>query len=250
MSGKKKKPAKKNKQPVKKPFPRKAVYRRVIAAVLIAGLVVFLVFRTNEDNEKHLLRSTYWALSARKTASGDEVDIREVYNVKASTYQGNLTFDGENGFELWLRPGDISEEVEACGKGNGEHVYCSNHQAGNRDAKYNRAVRQVLEYTYNTKQEKNNGKDYVDKVISVAVALSCLPSSSSAWESALIFGFSKYFSTRSFYLKGRSHILIHFSNCFRHYFAAVLVNIRFHFVFINLRSSLSPFISATSASIW
>jgi hypothetical protein len=35
--------------------------------------------------------------------------VREVYNVRYSQYQGKLTFDGENGFELWLRPGDPSD---------------------------------------------------------------------------------------------------------------------------------------------
>ncbi|MBQ1453164.1 MAG: hypothetical protein IIZ23_04265 [Ruminococcus sp.] len=106
MSAKKKKPAKKNKQPAKKPFPVKPFIGACIAAVLIAGLVVFLVFKTNEDNKKHLLRSTYWSSISAKNASGDEVDIREVYNVKASTFQGRLEFDKENGFELWLNQGD------------------------------------------------------------------------------------------------------------------------------------------------
>ena len=96
MANKKKKPASKSQLDSKK-------------KAIVAALVVFIVIRTNEDNAKHVLRNTTWVSETAKTASGDEVDIREVYNVKYSNYQGNLTFDGENGFELWLRPGDISD---------------------------------------------------------------------------------------------------------------------------------------------
>ena len=109
MANKKKKPASKSQLDSKKKFPIKPVIAAVIAAAIVAALVVFIVIRTNEDNAKHVLRNTTWVSQTAKTASGDEVDIREVYNVKYSNYQGNLTFDGENGFELWLRPGDISD---------------------------------------------------------------------------------------------------------------------------------------------
>ena len=109
MANKKKKPAQKSKPNSKKKFPIKPVIAAVIAAALVAALVVLIVIRTSEDNAKHVLQNTAWVSQTAKTASGDEVDIREVYNVKYSNYQGNLTFDGENGFELWLRPGDISD---------------------------------------------------------------------------------------------------------------------------------------------
>lgn len=107
MAKKKKKPAAKNsKKQAKKPFPVKPLIGACIAGILIAALVVFLVFKTNEENKKHELRSTYWSSISAKNASGDEVDIREVYNVKASTFQGRLEFDKEDGFELWLNQGD------------------------------------------------------------------------------------------------------------------------------------------------
>ena len=107
MAKKKKKPAAKNsKKQAKKPFPVKPIIGACIAGVLIAGLVVLIVFITNEDNKKHALRSTYWVSQSATTASGDEVDIREVYNVKASTFQGRMEFDKEDGFELWLNQGD------------------------------------------------------------------------------------------------------------------------------------------------
>lgn len=109
MANKKKKPAQKSQPNSKKKFPIKPVIAAVIAAALVAALVVLIVIRTSEDNAKHVLQNTAWVSQTAKTASGDEVDIREVYNVKYSNYQGNLTFDGENGFELWLRPGDISD---------------------------------------------------------------------------------------------------------------------------------------------
>ena len=109
MANKKKKPAQKSQPNSKKKFPIKPVIAAVIAAALVAALVVLIVIRTSEDNANHVLQNTAWVSQTAKTASGDEVDIREVYNVKYSNYQGNLTFDGENGFELWLRPGDISD---------------------------------------------------------------------------------------------------------------------------------------------
>ena len=109
MAKKKKKSAPVNKRQTKKPFPIKPVIAAAVAAVLIAAVVVFIVIRTNEDNLKNVLRSTTWFSQSAKNASGDEVDIREVYNVKYSNYQGSLTFEGEKGFELCLHPSDISD---------------------------------------------------------------------------------------------------------------------------------------------
>ena len=108
MANNKKKPASKSQFKKAKKFPVKPVIAAVIAAALIAALVLLIVLRTNEDNAKHVLRSTVWVSQTAKTASGDEVDIREVYNVKYSNYQGRLTFDDSGRFELWLSPGDAA----------------------------------------------------------------------------------------------------------------------------------------------
>ena len=109
MAKKRKKAGNKSAAPKKKPFPVKALIAGIIAAVLVAALVVFLVIQKNQDNARHELRSSYWVSQSAKNASGDEVDIREVYNVKYSNYQGRLEFDKDNGFELWLSPGDAAD---------------------------------------------------------------------------------------------------------------------------------------------
>ena len=107
MAKSKKKPAssKKTKQENKK-FNVKKLLPIIIAVVLLAALVTFIVIVAVRDSAAHALRDTYWISQSAKNASGDEVDVREVYNVKYSNYQGRLTFDNDNGFELWLTPGD------------------------------------------------------------------------------------------------------------------------------------------------
>lgn len=79
------------------------------AAVLAIAAVALFVIQAHRDSAEHALRGTQWVSQSAKTASGDEVDIRQVYNVKYSQYQGKLTFDDQNHFELWLHPGDASD---------------------------------------------------------------------------------------------------------------------------------------------
>lgn len=104
---KKKKPvsSKKNIQ-AKKKTNKKTIISIAVAVVLLAAIVALIVVLAVRDSAAHVLRDTNWISQSAKNASGDEVDVREVYNVKYSNYQGRLTFDGENGFELWLSPGD------------------------------------------------------------------------------------------------------------------------------------------------
>ncbi len=112
-SKKKKKPAAKKTGQTKKKFPLRNFIIIIAAVVLAAAVVIFIVVINQKESKAHELRNTYWVSETAKTASGDEVDIREVYNVRYSTYQGRLNFDGENGFELWMQPGD---------KGDGTHT--------------------------------------------------------------------------------------------------------------------------------
>ncbi len=109
MAQKRKKSAPKQSGQTKKKFPVKKLIAAVIAAVLVAALVVFLVIKTNEDNARHALRNTTWLSQSASNASGDEVDIREVYNVRYSNYQGRLVFNSDDTFELWLAPGDLED---------------------------------------------------------------------------------------------------------------------------------------------
>lgn len=109
MAKKQKKSAPKKSRQAKKKFPVKKLIAGIIVGILIYALVSFLVMKTAEDNARHALRNTYWISQSAKNASGDEVDVHEVYNVKYTTYQGRLNFDGDNKFELWLAPGDMSD---------------------------------------------------------------------------------------------------------------------------------------------
>ena len=105
--------AKNTKQPAAKQTKQKPRVLKIIigtaVALLCAAAVVLLVINAHSESAKHVLRNTEWKSVSALNASGDEVDVREVYNVRYSQYQGKLTFDGENGFELWLRPGDPSD---------------------------------------------------------------------------------------------------------------------------------------------
>ena len=40
-----------------------------------------------------------------KNASGDEVEMSEVYNTNYSAYQGSMSFSDDGTFTLWLSPG-------------------------------------------------------------------------------------------------------------------------------------------------
>ena len=55
------------------------------------------------------IKDTVWVPSSADNASGDEVDIREVYNSYYSNYQGTLSFESNGTFELWLSPGNPTD---------------------------------------------------------------------------------------------------------------------------------------------
>ena len=105
--------AKNTKHPAPMPAKKKPRLRKIIigitVALVCAAAVALLVINAHRESAKQVLRNTEWKSVSALNASGDEVDVREVYNVRYSQYQGKLTFDGENGFELWLRPGDPSD---------------------------------------------------------------------------------------------------------------------------------------------
>ena len=113
MANKQKKPASKARKQAQKKFPVKKVIGGAVAAVLVAAAVVFIVLTSRQEAAKHVLRNTAWSATTAKNASGDEVDVRQVYNVKYTQYQGRLTFDDTNRFELWLQPGDATDGTHA-----------------------------------------------------------------------------------------------------------------------------------------
>lgn len=92
-----------------KKFPLAKAITAVVIVTAVAALTVFLVMKTHADNARFALKNTHWISKSALNASGDEVDVREVYNVRYSNYQGRLDFDGDNHFELWLAPGDVDD---------------------------------------------------------------------------------------------------------------------------------------------
>ena len=51
------------------------------------------------------LTSSAWIPEGAKNASGDEVEMSEVYNTNYSAYQGSMSFSDDGTFTLWLSPG-------------------------------------------------------------------------------------------------------------------------------------------------
>ena len=109
MAKKKKKHGPASQDKKKNKFTFRKLLAVAITAAIVSIAVVFIVITARRENAKFVLRNTYWVSQSAKDASGDEVDIHEVYNVRYSQYQGSLTFDGDNRFQLWLSPGDATD---------------------------------------------------------------------------------------------------------------------------------------------
>ncbi|MCD8026123.1 MAG: hypothetical protein LUF33_04115 [Clostridiales bacterium] len=103
-SNKRKKPS--VKQPKKK-SKKKIIIISVIAAVLIIGAVIFCIFyNSNQPIDRSQLCDSVWTPNSATDASGDEVELSEVYNVDYTAYTGSLSFKEDGTFSLWLSPGD------------------------------------------------------------------------------------------------------------------------------------------------
>ena len=77
----------------------------VIVAAVIACAVTAVILINQHNKAANQLYDTRWVPVSAKNASEDEVELSEVYDVKYSNYQGNLTFDKEGTFQLWMSPG-------------------------------------------------------------------------------------------------------------------------------------------------
>ncbi len=93
----------------KKLNPKKIII--IIAVVAVLGLITgFLVGRQAIENKKlSALYDYVWVPSTANNASGDEVELAEIYDTNYTSYQGSLTFEKDGKFSLWLRPGDPSD---------------------------------------------------------------------------------------------------------------------------------------------
>ena len=114
MAKGKKKPAKKqaNKQCTKKTgkkFSAKKLITAICVIAVIAAAGILIGLKACSDSAKAALGNTTWYSASATDASGDQVDMGEVYQVKYSNYQGGLTFTDDNRFQFWLSPGDASD---------------------------------------------------------------------------------------------------------------------------------------------
>lgn len=83
--------------------------KSVMAIAFLAVVLCLTLTMFSACGEAVKLSDTTWIPSTANNASGDEVDIREVYRTHYSNYQGSLTFSTNGTFELWLSPGDPSD---------------------------------------------------------------------------------------------------------------------------------------------
>lgn len=60
-------------------------------------------------NNKSDISNTEWVSSSAVNASGDEVEMAEVYNTNYTTYKGSLSFKDDGTFSLWLTPGTAED---------------------------------------------------------------------------------------------------------------------------------------------
>lgn len=107
---KKKKPAVKNREPKKKSYKKTVITLTAVGLVIVLGAcaIVFAVIRYNSSVAAQLA-DTQWIPSGATNASGDEVEMAEVYNSKYTSYQGSLAFTNDGKFTLWLSPGQADD---------------------------------------------------------------------------------------------------------------------------------------------
>ncbi len=87
---------------------------KIITAVVIFAVVVVFAFIfikgcvETSKNTKGLV-DCQWTPSYAHNASGDEVEMSEIYNTYYTNYKGSLTFNSDGTFSLWLSPGEASD---------------------------------------------------------------------------------------------------------------------------------------------
>lgn len=94
------KPQKKSKKPL-------FVALSAIAVLVIAAVIAVCIFINSSAKDK--LADTSWIPSSAKSASGDEVEMIDVYETNYTAYQGSLSFNDDGTFNFWLTPGDPND---------------------------------------------------------------------------------------------------------------------------------------------
>lgn len=107
---KSKKSTAKSKQPQKKQIKKlPIIIGIIIVAIITAATALSIVSCTSQRNRNNELCSYQWIPSTAKNASGDEVEMSEIYNTNYTSYQGSLTFNDDGRFSLWLTPGTADD---------------------------------------------------------------------------------------------------------------------------------------------
>ncbi len=103
--------SKKKKRKNKKSLPskKKKSYKSLIitlAVVLILGAVIAVscIITYNSSPESAGIVKTF-TCSKAYNASGDEVELGEVYNLRYDNYQGSMTLNNDYTFTFWMTPG-------------------------------------------------------------------------------------------------------------------------------------------------
>lgn len=105
-----KKSTAKSKQPQKKQTKKlPIIIGIIIVAIITAATALSIVSCTSQQNRSNELCSYQWIPSTAKNASGDEVEMSEIYNTNYTSYQGSLTFNDDGRFSLWLTPGTADD---------------------------------------------------------------------------------------------------------------------------------------------
>ncbi len=90
----------------KKKLKRRKTIILLTAAVVIIGVVIVIAAVNSAKSAKTAnLCNTTWVPLSAKNASGDEVEMAEIYNVSYSTYNGSLNFNDDGSFTFWMTPG-------------------------------------------------------------------------------------------------------------------------------------------------
>lgn len=89
-------------------IPKKKKSKKLLIffiSAVIAFLLIIMIVAFNSGSNVSELYDYTWIPYTAHNASGDEVDMTEVYNTNYSSYQGSLTFKDDGTFSLWLSPG-------------------------------------------------------------------------------------------------------------------------------------------------
>ena len=113
MSGKSKSNKKNNKKIRTKKSFNKLKIIIPIAAVFVIGIIIVIaaVAAQNPDTAKikNELCKTKWTPVSATDASGDEVEMAQIYNTYYSSYKGSLEYFDNDTFSFWMSPGVSSD---------------------------------------------------------------------------------------------------------------------------------------------